>query len=210
MSSSTTSTGPRASSASPRSRLSSAVGAAVCVSILALAGCLTPLSPSQRQDLETRTYQAPYEATFASCRDAFVNFGYVIESSDFGGGVLAVSNQKRRHNPNTALALSIVVPPAGDFYMQRFGWAILDLLLWPFSIVWAAPSNYQLARTRMVETRGTVSVEGLKSAGTRVRITVNGIDWDTKKYPVLIRSLHEEIERQLFIKAGDTLGGEPQ
>ena len=176
--------------------------------IAIVVGCTTPLSSNQRQQLETRVYEAPYEATFAACRDAFVNHGYIIEDSDHSGGILAVSNQTRRHNPNTALGLSIV--GLGDFYMERYGWGIIDLLLWPWSIAWAAPSNYYLARSRMIETGGTVAIQNLKPERTRVRISISRIGWDTKKYPALIRTLQEEVERQLFMQAGDTLAGEPE
>ena len=86
--------------------------------------------------------------------------------------------------------------------MQRYAWGIFDLLLWPFSIVWAAPSNYHLARTRKNEIQGTVALQELKPERTRMRITLKGMDWDTNKYPAVIRSLQEEIERQLFVKAG--------
>lgn len=171
---------------------------------------MTPLSQSQRQQLETKTYEASYGATFASCRDALVNYGYAIESSDYDGGVIAISQSRYLHDASTALALSTVLPPIGDFYMQRYGWAIFDLLLWPFSIVWAAPSNYQLARTRMEETEGTIAIQELRDDRTRVRVTLTGIPWDTNAYPLVVRSLQEEIERQLFIESGDTLAGEPQ
>ena len=178
--------------------------------LLGLTACATPLSLSQRQQLETKTYRASYDLTFAACRDAFVNYGYVIKSSDFNGGTISVESERSRHNPRTALGLSIVIPPIGDFYMQRYGWALIDLLLWPWSIAWAAPSNYHLSRTRMVAIVGTVALQKLKPERTRVRLTLSGVDRDADKYPVLVRSLQEEIERQLFIKAGDKLGDEPQ
>ena len=179
--------------------------------LLGLAACATtPLSLSQRQQLETKSYRASYDLTFAACRDAFVNYGYVIESSDFNGGIISVKSERRRHNPRTALRLSAVIPAVGDFYMQRYDWAMLDLLLWPFSIIWAVPSNYHLARTRMVAIEGTVALQKLKPERTRVRLSLKGVDWDADKYPVLVRSLQEEIERQLFLKEGDKLGDEPQ
>ena len=177
---------------------------------LLLAACITPLSSSQRQQLETKSYEADYDAVFFACRDAFVNYGYGIEGSDFDGGILVLSSEELRHNPNTALGLSIAVTPIGDFYMQRYAWGVFDLLLWPFSIAWAAPSNYHLARTRKNEVEATVALQKLMPNRTRVRITLKGKDWDTTKYPKVIRSLQEEIERQLFLTAGDTLDAEPQ
>jgi hypothetical protein len=184
-----------------------------CVALLVLgsllfASCATMLSSSQRQQLETKVYEAPFERTFAASRDAFVNRGYVILDSDFDGGLLSVSQQVLIHNPRTALTLSILLPPVGDFYMQRYGWSIFDLLLWPFSIVWAAPSNYLLARRRMKEVTGNLSFERLGEDRTRLRISLVGVVWDATDYPVLIRGLQEEVNRQLFIKEGDTLGGE--
>ena len=176
---------------------------------LLLAACATPLSSSQRQQLETKPYEAGYEATFFACRDAFVNFGYGAEESDFDGGILVLSSEVLRHNPHTALGLSIAAP-LGDFYMHRYAWGIFDLLLWPFSIAWAAPSNYYLARTRKNEVEATVALQELKPNRTRVRITLKSVNWDTTKYPKLIRDLQEEIERQLFITAGNTFDAEPQ
>ncbi len=175
-------------------------------SALLLTSCASMLSSNQRQQLETKVYAAPYERTFAASRDALVNAGYLIAESDFDGGVISVSNQLRTHNPKTALIWSIFLPPVGDFYLERYAWGVVDLLLWPFSIAWAAPSNYMLAKKRMKEINGTFSFERLKPERTRLRITLTGVDWDVDKYPPLIRGLQEEVERQLFIKAGDTLG----
>ena len=55
-----------------------------------------------------------------------------------------------------------------------------------------------------------MALQELKPGRTRVRITLKSVNWDTTKYPKLIRSLQEEIERQLFITAGNTLDAEPQ
>ena len=112
-------------------------------------------------------------------------------------------------NPKTALALSILAP-FGDFYMGRYGWALFDLLLWPFSVAWAAPSNYMMAKRDWREVTATLSFEDVAAKRTRVRITLTGIDWDAEKYPVTIRRMQEEMNRQLFIKGGDELGGEVQ
>jgi hypothetical protein len=155
-------------------------------------------------------YTATYDRTFAATRDAFVNRDYVITASDFDGGVLIVGTEEPSHSPTTALVWSILLPPVGDGYLGRWGWAVVDLLLWPISIVWAAPSNYMIARGRRYEIEGNVSLEEVGSERTRSRISLVGIDHDVESYPVRIRDLQEEIERQLFLKAGDTLGGEPQ
>ncbi len=178
--------------------------------VLLSSACATILSPNQRQQLETRVYEASFERTFAASRDAFINQGYLIEESDFSGGVISVSQQTLEHNPNTALTWSILAPPVGDFYMRRYAWGMFDLLLWPFSIVWAAPSNYMIAKSRHKDVDGTLSFESLSPERTRLRISLMGVNYDEKTYPVLVRGLQEEIERQLFIKAGDALAGEAQ
>ena len=64
-------------------------------------------------------------------------------------------------------------------------------------------------RYRVQRVEQEVGIE-LGPERTRLRISLRGIGYDANTYPVLIRRLQEEIERQLFIKAGDTLGGEPQ
>jgi hypothetical protein len=174
-----------------------------------LAACATHLSPTQRQQLETKVYAASYERTFAATRDAFVNQGFVLEESDFDGGILGVSTEIQPKNPNTALGLSLL-SPFGDAYMGRWGWAVVDLLLWPISIAWAMPSNYVIARSRWKEVDGNAAFEKLGPERTRLRVSLRGIPHDAEKYPVRIKRLQEEIERQLFIKEGDTLGGEPQ
>jgi hypothetical protein len=168
------------------------------------------LAPTQRQQLETKVFDASLKRTFAASRDAFVNRGYLITGSDFDGGVISVSQQVQARNPTTALSLSILLTPVGDFYMNRYAWGVVDLLLWPISIAWAAPSNFMIARSRMNDITGTLSFEPLKPERTRLRITLTGMKWDAEKYPVVVRDLQEEINRQLFIKEGDTLGGEPQ
>ena len=195
--------------AHPRSFVCSATTCVVLAALVSLS-CASPLSPNQRQQLETKVYAGSYERSFAATRDAFFNMGYAIEESDFDGGVLSVSQQILAKNPNTVLATSILVPPAADFYMGRYAWGIFDLLLWPWSIAWAAPSNYLMAMRDWKDVRGTVSFERLRHpVTTRVRIALSGITPDAKNYPALIRDLHEEIERQLFIKEGATIGDEP-
>ena len=178
--------------------------------VLLSSACATILSPNQRQQLETRVYEASFERTFAASRDAFINRGYLIEESDFNGGVISVSNQVLAHNATTALTWSILAPPVGDFYMKRYAWGVFDLLLWPLSIAWAAPSNYFIAKSRHKDIDGTLSFERLSPERTRLRISLVGVNHDEKTYPVLVHGLQEEIERQLFIKEGDTLDGEPQ
>lgn len=192
-----------------RSRSLLSAGTALAALALASLSCATPLSPNQRQQLETKVYPASYERSFAATRDAFFNKGYAIEESDFEGGVLSASQEILAKNPKTVLTTSILVPPAGDFYMGRYAWGIFDLVLWPWSIAWAAPSNYLIARGDWKKVRGTASFESLKEEATRVRIALTGVTRDVEKYPALIRELQEEIERQLFIKEGATIGGEP-
>lgn len=177
--------------------------------ILLLTACVTTLSPTQRQQLETHVYVASYERTFAATRDAFVNAGYLIVDSDFNGGVIAVSTSVRRKQPNTALGLSVVAP-FGDVYMERYGWAVFDTFLFFVSWIWAMPSNYMIARNSWDEVGGNVSFEQLGPERTRLRISFRDMSHDAKTYPVLIRRLQQEIDRQLFMKEGDTLGGEPQ
>ena len=55
-----------------------------------------------------------------------------------------------------------------------------------------------------------LSFEQVGDEKTRVRVTLTGVDWDAEKYPVTIRTLQEEMHRQLFLKEGDKLGGEVQ
>ncbi len=176
------------------------------ISILVLqavcAGCATQLSPMQRQELETRIYEGDFENTFTASRDAFVNYRYAVETSDFNGGILVVSTEKRSRNPNTALGLSILAP-IGDFYMGRYAWGIFDLLLWPLSIAWAAPSNYFIARNRYDEIQGTAAMQALSPEETRVRLTLSGVSKSAATYPLMIRPLQDEIERQLFLRYGD-------
>ena len=153
----------------------------------------------QRQRLETRLYDASYESVFPAARDAVVNHGWAITSADRDSGLLTVSGQIRVHDPRTALTLSILLPPAGDLYMDRYGWAIFDTLLWPYSILWCAPTNLRLARTR-TETTGSVAFDVLGPDLTRTRISFVGMAWDSETYPVRIRRLQEEIDRQLFLR----------
>jgi hypothetical protein len=179
------------------------------LTLLLLTSCATMLSPTQRQQLETRVYAAPFERAFAAARDTLINHGYAIGVSDFDGGVLSATLHVPTANPNTALALSILAP-FGDFYMERYAWALVDLLLWPISVAWAAPSNYMIAKRSFREVTATLSFEAVAEERTRVRITLTGVDWDAEKYPVTIRQMQEEMHRQLFIKEGDKLDDEVQ
>lgn len=164
--------------------------------------CTTLLSPNQRQELETRVFSASSKATFAAARDTVVNRGYQVNTSDFGGGILTFEGEQQSHNPSTALTLSLICPTAGDFYMDRYGWGVFDLFFWPYSIVWAVPSNVHIANTRFKAVKGTLAFEALGELRTKTRVTISGIPADTEKYPVVIRDLQEEIGRQLFIQVG--------
>jgi hypothetical protein len=181
------------------------------LTLLLLTSCTTMLSPMQRQQLETRVYPAGYQPTFAAARDTLINFGYAIGVSDFNGGVLSASLQVLEYNPNLALGLSII-PPIGDIYVGRYGWAIVDiplmLILLPF--FYAPPINYATAKRSWKDVKATLSFEAVAEERTRVRITLTGVDWDADKYPVTVRQMQEEMHRQLFIKEGDKLDNEVQ
>ncbi len=198
VSSPTISTAPRASSG-----WATSVGLVLALASVSL-GCATTLAPAQRQELETQIHDASYDQTIVASRDALTNLGFWIASSDVEGGLLSVTREVRTHDPRKALTLSILLPSAGDVYLGRFGWAVVNLLLWPTSIVWAAPYNYHLAR-RMTKVSGTSVFEDLGAERTRVRIALVGVPWDTEHYPVMIRRIHEEIARQLFLRAGEGL-----
>ena len=170
------------------------------------AGCATPpLSPMQLRELETHVYDAPLKEVFAASREVLATHGVWIAESDFEGGLLTVSQTVPTHNPQTALTLSLVLPPAGDVYMDRYGWALLDLLALPYSILWAAPWNYQLARKQTRETRGPVFFEALGPERTRVRIHLMGGSKHSEDYSVQVRRLQEAIDRELFLKEGEEL-----
>jgi hypothetical protein len=184
---------------------------AALLSLTLLTSCVTMLSPVQRQQLETRVYPASYERTFAAARDTLINHGYAIGVSDYDGGVLSAALQILEYNPNLALGLSII-PPIGDIYVGRYGWAIVDLplmlILLPF--FYAPPINYMKAKRTWRDIKATLSFEEVGEEKTRVRITLTGVDWDAEKYPVTIRQMQEEMHRQLFIKEGDKLDDEVQ
>jgi hypothetical protein len=177
----------------------------VSLGALGSASCTAMLTPNQRQELETRTYQASVRDTFAATRDTVLNRGYQVKQSDFEGGVLTFERSQLRFSPKTALGLSILCPTAGDFYVERYGWGVFDAFLWPFSIVWAAPSNYLIAGSTYAALQGTVSFDALAPERTRIRVTLSGVPWDVETYPVGIRDLQEEVERQLFIREGTRL-----
>ncbi len=179
--------------------------ALVAVGLVACAGCATPLSPMQRQELETRTYEAPLREVYSAARHVVADRGFWISESDFEGGLLTVSQTRATYSAKTALTLSILLPTAGDVYMNRYGWAFLDLLTWPYSIAWAAPSNYRLARQRTLEWNGSVLFEVLDADRTRVRFAFSASS-ASGNYPAEIRQLQEAIVRQLFLRHGDALG----
>ena len=137
---------------------------------LLLSGCVTMLSPSQRQQLETKLYAASYERAFAASRDALINLNFAIDQSDYAGGVITVSREILAKNPAKAAGLSLLCP-LGDFYMGRFAWGLFDTLTWPYCILWSAPANYMLASEQTKRMRGTLSLERLGPDRTRLRVT---------------------------------------
>lgn len=170
--------------------------------MLFASGCSTMLTSDQRQELETQIHSASLHKVFAAVRDTAVNEGYDVRSSDFAGGLLLISSESLKYSPGTAALTTFLLPPVGDIYVGRYGFAILDLLLWPWSVVWATPINYQRAKTDFNELSGTVSFTKLSPRETRVRISIKGTPWDTEVYPRMIQHLHTEIGRQLFVTGG--------
>ncbi len=171
---------------------------------LLLSGCVTMLSPSQRQQLETKLYPASYERVFAASRDALINLNFAVDQSDYDGGLIMVSREILAKSPAKAAGFSLLCP-VGDFYMGRFAWGLFDTLTWPYCIVWSVPANYLLASEKTKPMRGTLSLEKLGPDRTRLRVTFAGMPHDVRGYPLAIRGLHEEIDRQLFMREGDAL-----
>ncbi len=160
------------------------------------------LSTSQRQQLETRVVEAPAATTFHAARDAVLNLGYRVQSSDFQGGVLVFTGEIPGKDPVLAAGLSTLAP-IGDLYVGRTGRAAFDTVFWPVAWIWAAPSNYRAAKKDRIAVHGTFTTQSLGPARTRARVTLSGIPQGAASYPLVIRSLYEEIERQVFLRAAD-------
>jgi len=45
-------------------------------------------------------------------------------------------------NPGTGAALGIL-PGGGSFYARAYGWGVVNLLMWPLSILWDPVSGYE-------------------------------------------------------------------
>lgn len=62
------------------------------------------------------------------------------EQIRYDGLVREGASPIERKDPTTAAALN-VLPGFGDIYTGEWGAFVLDLLLWPVSIVWAVPQG---------------------------------------------------------------------
>ena len=174
------------------------------LALLLVLGCATnaPLSPAQRQQLETRVVEADAATTFHAARDAILNLGFRVQSSDFNGGILVFESEVQGKDPGLAAGLSMIAP-LGDVYVGRYSRAPIDTLFWPVAWIWAAPSNYAEAKKDLILVHGTFTTQALGESRTRTRITLNGIPQSADSYPVIIRRIHEEVERQVFLRAAD-------
>ncbi len=160
------------------------------------------LSAPQRQQLETRVVEAPVTTTFHAARDAILNLGYRVQSSDFQGGVLVFTGEIPGKDPVLAAGLSTLAP-IGDLYVGRTKRAAIDTVFWPVAWIWAAPSNYHAAKKDRIAVHGTLTTQRLGETRTRTRVTLSGVPQGAESYPLIIRSLYEEIERQVFLRAAD-------
>jgi len=76
-----------------------------------------------------------------------------------GCATMLTSEQKREYHefqakglvvkeksPGTGAALGIL-PGGGSFYARAYGWGVVNLLMWPMSILWDPVSGYQGSMT---------------------------------------------------------------
>jgi hypothetical protein len=160
-------------------------------------GCAARVSPLQRQALETSYINGEYNTIFRSTRTAFQNEGYLVEQSEIASGFLQFSKEIPDKNAGLAFGLGFL-PGGGSFYVGSYDLGVLDLLLWPISIVWDAPISAARASKSRRFVRASVTMVDLGDQ-TEIRTGFSGEDVD-EEYAIALKRLYAEIQRQAMIR----------
>ncbi|MFN7950126.1 MAG: hypothetical protein U0610_00220 [bacterium] len=177
--------------------------AAVC-----LAGCAKQMTPMQRQALETTYIDAPLPDVFRATRTAFQNEGYTVEQSELASGFLQFSRGVRTKSTGTAFALGFL-PGGGSFYVGNYGLGVLDLLLWPFSVLWDPAVSAAAASDAKRDVKVSVTMVEL-GARTELRAGFADADFDDE-YGIFLKRVYAEVQRQVMLREhrDATMGAPP-
>ena len=161
-------------------------------------GCATSrTSPLQRQAIETHYVDGDYPTIFRATRTAFQNEGFMIEQSEFESGFLSLSGEVKDKSTGLALGLG-VLPGGGSFYTGNPLLGVVDLVLWPFSILWDGPVAAFHAHRSRKEVRVTVTFVDLgERSEIRTGFRREQLDGD---YAIELRRLYAEIQRQVMLR----------
>ncbi len=150
-----------------------------------------------RQALETEYFDGDYDQIFISIRSAYQNEGYIIEQSDLPTGLLVFSKDIRNKSAKRAATLALL-PGGGAIYVQSWGLAALDILFWPWSVIWEIP--IVSAKAKSMTRAHTISVT-LADMGdkTEVRTTLAGEKFDAQ-YVMGLKRLYADSRKQMLIR----------
>jgi len=170
------------------------------------AGCAMQPTPLQRQALETTYIEAPLIDVFRATRTTFQNEGYTVEQSELASGFLQFSRDVRTKSTGTAFALGFL-PGGGSFYVGSYGLGVLDLLLWPFSVLWdpAVSAAAASEMTRPVKVSVTMVDLGQR---TEIRAGFAGADLG-EEYGIFLKRVYAEIQRQVMLREDRDTGFAP-
>jgi hypothetical protein len=167
--------------------------------LLLLAACASssPSSPLQRQAIETTYIDGEYKDIFRATRTAFQNDGYIVEQSEFESGFLQFSREVPDQNAGLAFGLGFL-PGGGSFYTGSYVLGVVDLLLWPFSVIWDAPIAAAKASKSRKTVRASVTMVDLDQR-TEIRTGFAGENVD-EDYAIGLKRLYAEVQRQVMLR----------
>jgi hypothetical protein len=173
-----------------------------------LCSCAThQLTGLQRQSLETVYIDGEYKTIFRSVRTVFQNEGYSVEQSDLESGFIQFIGHIPEKNPKTAAALGIL-PGGGSFYVRSYGIGLVDLLLWPFSIIWDPLIAASKARHMKKEVKASVTLTEMGQQ-TEIRTGFYGIDSSkVSEYGIMLKRVYADVRKQTMMREGKSVNYE--
>jgi len=151
----------------------------------------------ERQALETEYFDGEFKSVFIAIRSTFQNEGFIVEQSDLPTGLLVLSKDYRYKNAKTASVLA-VLPGGGAIYVGSYGLAVLDILLWPYSVAWEIPIVATKARGMTKENTVSATLVDLGDK-VEVRTTLAGKKVDAQ-YVVSLKRLYADARKQMMIR----------
>jgi len=152
----------------------------------------------ERQSLETQYFEGDLKQVFIAIRTTFQNEGFLVEQSDLPTGLLVLSKEFRNKSAKKASVLAIL-PGGGAIYVGSYGLAVLDILLWPYSVAWEIPIVATKARGMSKVNTVNATLIDLGDSKIEVRTILAGKKVNAE-YVTTLNRIYADARKQMMIR----------